>query len=181
MIGRGLFRLWIVVSVAWLCVAAFVMWPRGPIAWSWSGPPMIHVPVSETGETLDYPPEWGVDRIRDDLKKKTLERWAKGDEHKATCAALLNPGPNYDPLDYSVPLGPHTPTRWEVCNSLPGEQLGRANLSSQPVPIYQVVTTVAPWAFGPSLLLLIVGLALGWVVRGFRPHLSGPDTANDGR
>jgi hypothetical protein len=37
------------------------------------------------------------------------------------------------------------------------------------MPVGQVAATVATIALVPPLLLLVLGLALRWVIRGFRP------------
>jgi hypothetical protein len=37
-----------------------------------------------------------------------------------------------------------------------------------PVPVWNVAATVAPIAPVPPLFLLVIGLALLWVIRGFR-------------
>jgi len=169
-ISRGFFRLWVVVAIAWFCAVAFVIWPGVRIAWPWSASPVIHVKVSNT-ETWDYPPDWGVARIRDDLRRRMAEeddhdrKWAAAvpSERKAVCDALSKSNTPFDKQP-------------EDCNKLfwmgMGERAVPNDWESQfqnlPIPINQVGLMVAPWAFVPPMLLLITGLSLGWVIRGFR-------------
>jgi hypothetical protein len=171
-VTKGLLRLWVVASVAWVCAISYFVWPSAPVAWHWSVSPMIHVKISDT-ETLDYPRDWGVLRIRDDLKKKVADeneqdqKWAAtvSPERKAFCDALSKSNSTLEkvPEDcaklFWMDLGlvaAAIPTGWE------------GQLSNLPIPIYKVVLMIAPWALGPPVLLFIAGLAVRWVARGFR-------------
>jgi hypothetical protein len=173
-VARGFFRLWIVVSIAWLCAVAWVMWPGVPIAWPWSGSPIIQVKYSDT-ETWTYPAAWGVERIRNDAKQKMAERTAKQAEEdrqwaasipaerKTFCAAFkTTTATDRVPddcgrlawIEFPLPFGELT--GWE------------SQFRSLPVPIGQVASQIGPPMIGPPLFLLIVGLALGWAAKGFR-------------
>jgi len=82
---RGALRLWVIASALW-CGAVFSIallehkntnsFPAASL--------VVHVRISDT-ETWDYPAEWGVQRIRDDLEK----RLAALDEKEHEWAALL--------------------------------------------------------------------------------------------
>jgi hypothetical protein len=83
---RGAFRLWIIASVLWCALAFSVALTNTNVTWfsSTKSPATIHVRISNT-ETWDYPSEWGVQRIRDDLQK----RLAAEDEREREWAAQL--------------------------------------------------------------------------------------------
>jgi hypothetical protein len=69
---RGALRLWIVASALWCAVVfavALVSTTNETSFLPADSPATVHVRISNT-ETWDYPAEWGVPRIRDDLKRK---------------------------------------------------------------------------------------------------------------
>ena len=166
-LGRGLLRLWIVISIAWLCAVALVMRPRMPIAWPWSATSTIHVRVSDT-ETWDYPAALGIERIREAVTKRVAERNAQEQQfvaamsaqRKASCNA---PSPDSQSQDDCWRL-----FMWRTGARFGVSEEWEAQFQGLPIPMSHAGLIVAPLAVGPPLLLLIFGLAFGWVVKGFR-------------
>lgn len=101
---RGALRLWVVASVVW-CVAVFseALQENENVSWFHHVSPPVHVKISNT-ETWDYPAEWGVQRIRDDLKKRLAAEDEKEREwadqvpasRKAECNAIAPTTPFVD-------------------------------------------------------------------------------------
>jgi hypothetical protein len=156
---RGTLRIWIMASVLWCAVIAVISVKDS----------IVHVKISNT-ETWDYPSEMGVDAIRDDLRQrlKALDvedrAWAANlsESRRAECHAIASSTPFTDQPSDCVKLffskdDRAVPTGWE-------DQIVPANSS-----LGQVIVRTATLAIGPPLLVLTLGLALIWVVAGFRP------------
>lgn len=168
-IGRGCFRLWVLISIAWLGAVALARDPAVPIAWPWSAPPMIHVKVSDK-ETWNYPALWGVERIKADVTKKLTDQYEDNKkfaasisaERRAYCVTLSDVPVEQRPKDcgllswFDFGLGPAVP--------YPGWEDQFQNL---PIPISQAAPAIASVALGPPLLLLVIGRAFGWAISGF--------------
>ncbi len=84
---RGAFRLWIVVSALWCAGVFFAGLLENKDARRFpAGSPVVHVKISNT-VTWDYPAEWGVQRIRDDLQKRLTAEDEKDREWAAQVPA----------------------------------------------------------------------------------------------
>jgi hypothetical protein len=112
-IGRGLLRLWLVMSIVWICAV-------GMVAWSTLTPAVADLP--------DAP-------------------WVK-------------PTSGKPPFDPSKPYRALTPDEFEQFDPVKFEAFKR----------WAEIKTGIEVAFVPPLLLLMLGAALIWVIRGFRAH-----------
>jgi hypothetical protein len=66
---RGAVRLWMIGSFLWCALALSIPLANSNVTWLPAHPSAtVHVKISDT-ETWDYPAEWGVQRIRDDIQK----------------------------------------------------------------------------------------------------------------
>ncbi len=101
---RGALRLWVIASVLWCASVFSLALTNTNVAWLPSdSPATVHVKISNT-ETWDYPAEWGVQRIRDELGKRLAEEDKKTREwaaqlpaaRKAECAAIQDTTPFAD-------------------------------------------------------------------------------------
>jgi len=113
---RGALRLWVIASVLW-CAVVFSVVSVGlttdNVSWfPADSPATIHVRISDS-ETWDYPANWGVQRIRDDLRKrlaaadeKKYRDWAAQvpAARKAECRAIPPTTPFADEPDDCVRL-----------------------------------------------------------------------------
>jgi len=86
---QGALRLWVIASVVW-CGAVFSagLLQNKNVSWFPAESPMVHVKISDT-VTWDYPAEWGVQRIRDDLQKRLAAEDEKDREWAAHVPASL--------------------------------------------------------------------------------------------
>lgn len=130
---------------------------------------MVHVKVSNS-ETWDYPPEWGLERIKEDLKRRLAaedeadRRWAASlpPARKAECDSLAKDTPMSDQPDdcnrlFWIGFGfaRAMPTGWE------------SQLEPQ-TPFSAAVERALALGFGPPVLALVLGATFGWVLAGFR-------------
>ena len=132
---------------------------------------MIHVKISNT-ETWDYPSEWEVGRITDDLMRRLSDldkrdnQWAEdlSSERKAQCDTLAksNTPLDQEPDDclrlFWISLGGKraVPTDWQN------------QLQDRPISIGHAAETILPRVVGPPLLILGLGIASFWAFIGFR-------------
>jgi hypothetical protein len=173
----GTFRLWIIVSGLWSAVVFSVMLTNRNIIWSPSNSPAtVHVKISDT-ETWDYPTDWGVQRIEEDLKKRLAAKDEKEREwaaqlpaaRKAQCRAIP-PTTAFDdqPADcvrfYFADGGfiSGVPNGWE------------AQVKAPSAPAWSVIATAMPWAVGPPLVVLALGASLFWAFAGFSLGSTNP-------
>ena len=169
---RGAVRLWILASVLW-CAAVFsVGLINTNVTWlPPESPATVHVRISNT-ETRDYPAEWGVQRIRDDLQKRldeekrelAAQRAAFPVARQIECRAFESkPYPDV-PADcnwffYSAPNFLdllEVPSGWE------------SQIETALVPAWKAIAVAMPWAVGPPLVVLALGASLFWVFAGFK-------------
>jgi hypothetical protein len=77
---RGALRLWVITAVVW-SVAVFTvgLLQNNNVSWFSADSQAVHVKISDT-TTWDYPAEWGVQRIRDDLQRRLAAEDAKDRE-----------------------------------------------------------------------------------------------------
>lgn len=78
---RGALRLWVVASVLWCTIIFSMRLSNENVTWLPSKE-MVNIKISDT-VTWDYPAEWGVEKIRDDLKKRLV---AKDEEEREWAA-----------------------------------------------------------------------------------------------
>lgn len=165
---RGALRFWIVLSLLWCGAVMVTALNRIDVAWPFVSVPKVHVKISNT-ETWDYPPEWGVDRIEADLKRRLADldrkdrEWADSvsEARKAECRAIPDTTPFANQPDDCVRLffsksDRAAPSGWE------------AEVRQAPVPISQVIIEIAPWAIIPPLLVIALGISVFWAVAGFK-------------
>jgi hypothetical protein len=86
---RGALRLWAIGAVVW-CVAVFSvgLLQNENASWFPADSPLVHVKISDT-ITWDYPAEWGVQQIRDDLQERLAAEDEKDREWAAHVPASL--------------------------------------------------------------------------------------------
>jgi hypothetical protein len=166
---RGTLRLWIVSSSLWCLFAFAIPLTNTSVTWfSSDSPATIHVKISNS-ETWDYPAEWGVQRIRDDLRKRLAQEDEKDREwaaqlslaRKAECRAIPDTTSFDDePADCVRLLFANdiraVPQEWEVQVRTPS------------VPAWSAIAAAVPWAVGPPLVVLALGALLLWALAGFR-------------
>jgi hypothetical protein len=137
---------------------------------------VIHVQISDN-ETWDYPAAWGVERIKSDVRKRRADKQAeerKRDQEwaatvpadrKAYCSTLSSTPMEQVPEDcqrlFNMQMGTFT---------FIGTEDWEDQFAHPALPVLEAVGIIAPLAFGPPVLLLVLGLALAWAIRGFRPH-----------
>jgi hypothetical protein len=185
---RGALRLWIVVSLLWVALVVVVLGAPLNIARPFAAPPVVHVRISDD-VIWDYPMEWGVPRIEADLKRwladvdrKDREWFAQVPEvRKAECGvAGIKQFTHSDLLI------------WEIDRAIKGAQ-GQADkdcyrmahvldpedhykvpagwatqVGDVPISIWQAIGKVAPWAIGPPLAAMALGVTLFWALAGFK-------------
>jgi hypothetical protein len=108
---RGLIRLWLVLSAIWVTLALLFVLPDMHVAWPWVPPAVVHIKISDT-QTWDYPAELGVERIKNDLKRRI--------------AATLE-DPNNPFIDFLVP------TDWQ--SQMPPPRIAIAEAAEQILPV----------------------------------------------
>jgi hypothetical protein len=172
-ISRGLLRLWIVASLGWVACIGLIFRPTLPlIAWPWSGPPVYHA-----GNGKDYPVAWGAERVRAAIKQDVVraerQRGASlSPERMAACEGILKALKAAESSPTNVPhdCDPMAPTVEEFrADAFPDAEFREA---AEPTPIWDLAAFGATMAFGPPLVVLVVGAALLWAIRGF--HQRGP-------
>jgi hypothetical protein len=164
---RGLFRLWLAGSLAWIVFVVCLAVSKGYFAFR---KPEITVRFGK--EDLVYPPSSTEEEIRADLQRRADKIEADDEdkfrkitqEQKDYCQR--NSNITFDRLpDYCWTYTTHgdkvvIPEGWEDQPRFP------------PRTIPQEAYRLAVPTLGPPILLLIVGRALMWVARGFR-HVHG--------
>jgi hypothetical protein len=106
---RGMFRVWLVLSVAWCALSVVVALSQKNI--SWGSATKIHVKISNT-DTWDYPADWGVARITADVERRLADldrqdqEWAASvsESRKAQCRAIPSTTPFADQPEDCVKL-----------------------------------------------------------------------------
>lgn len=121
-IARGLFRLWLVLSITWIVGV-------GGVTWTWKPPfdpskPFEIVPSSKRAEFQAL---------------GARDPWAEFNPQGSPKAATPT---EFDPLEFAT-----------------------FKLSAQR---WETIQTAAEVALIPPILLLTLGSALGWAIRGFR-------------
>jgi hypothetical protein len=166
---RGAFRLWSIASALWCAAVFFVVLMTKQVSLSYvDASTTVHVRISNT-ETWDYPAEWGVQRIRDDLRKRLAAEDEKDREwaaqvpaaRKAECRAIPPTTPFADQPPDCVRLffvnDPRAvPSDWE-------SQIGTA-----PVSAWDVIAVAVPWSIGAPLMVFALGASLFWAFAGFK-------------
>jgi hypothetical protein len=168
--ARGLLRLWIIASVAW-CLAIFSLrLSIEKVTWLLSQT-MVHVKISNT-EQIDYPAEWGVQRIREDLEKRMVawdqkdRDWAAqlSESRKAECRPLID-----------LKFADYPPNLKEDCLRLffVGGHHGwhggwESQVEALPKLGWNVLIAAAPLALGPPFVLLVLGASILWAFAGFK-------------
>ncbi len=165
---RGALRLWAVASVLWCARVIFVAADTMNVVSPFAAPQMVHVKFSDT-ETLNYPAEWGVERVEADLTRRVQvldqkERaWLAtvSESRKAECRAIPSTTPSTDQPADCVRMGFATfkfavPSGWET------------QVTDPPMSMWQAIAKLMPLAGGPPILVLALGYALTWALAGFR-------------
>lgn len=135
-IARGLFRLWIVASVVWVCTVGVIT--------NWEGGLLSYRPTL-TGE---QPPRR--------LQSTTDTCWAA--KKPEECSAMLTAA-GKNPFDaYDLKW---TDTGWEFPDNTVMVPAGI---------VWERVWPRAALTFIPAVLVLVLGAALGWAVKGFRAN-----------
>jgi hypothetical protein len=165
----GALRLWMVASFLWCCAVFSVTLLDNPNAsWFSVGSLTVHVKFSNS-VTWDFPAEWGVQRITDDLEKRVAEEEKKDRDWaaqlpasvKEKCSAIRSTIPFADqPADcvrlFFINDSLAVPTGWET-------QIETARVSA-----WRLLAAAAPFAIAPPLVVLALGAFLAWALAGFR-------------
>jgi hypothetical protein len=178
---RGALRLWTVASVMWCALVVIVSSEQLNVAWPFASLEMVHVKFSDT-ETWDYPAVWGVARIEadlkrriDDLNRKDREWLTKIPEaRKAQCGPVATG--RADSVLSDIDRALKGDLADEECNKIFSVTSGQLAVPSgwetqardAPMSIWQAIGKLAPWAVGPPLLVMALGIALFWALAGFR-------------
>ena len=183
--GRGAFRLWLVISASW-CIFVFLqeLIRTNSINWFIGNVQTIHVKISDD-VTWDYPAEWGVQQIRDDIQKrlasdtdrKSREYAEQNRQLSEECEVALKR------IDEAVKAEKRSSSSSadepKVNHRLPGECNDYLEANSTPevgsdwelqIPPRPsaVIAAAAPWAVTPPLGTLVLGVSLFWAFAGFR-------------
>ena len=181
--------MWVIAAVVW-CVAVFSvgLLQNKNASWFPADSQAVHVKISDT-ITWDYPAEWGVQRIRDDLQKRLAAEDAKDREWathlpasvKEKCSAIPLKTPFADQPADGVRLffskdSRAVPSGWESqIETAPGckngasscepweRDWGKGSMSG-----WRVIAVATPWAIAPPLVVLALGASLFWAFAGFR-------------
>jgi len=178
---RGIFRLWLLMSVIWCAAIWIILLQYRNIDWSLSSDRLVHVKFSNT-ETWDYPPDWGEDRIGADLEKRieTKNREVRDwlatvpEDQRAACSAkpsdrFANAQADIEKaLKAGIPDSECEKIFWATAGTLVVPIDWKDQLRNVPLSLRQATPLLAEWAFGPPLLLLGLGIAVSWVLAGFR-------------
>jgi hypothetical protein len=161
--GRGTFRLWVLASALWCTLIILLGVDTRNVASPFAASPMVHVKFSNT-ETWDYPVEWGVERIGDDLKRRVQELNRKeqawlatvSESRKAQCQAIPSIAPFSDQPADCVRMGWAAVAIWDVPSGW------EPQVREAPISMWQAIAKLMPWAGGPPILVLGFGYALFW-------------------
>jgi hypothetical protein len=193
-IRRGLLRLWIVGSIAWICIVGFHCYgaySSTVYASLWTVNPTIPPGCCGYGKDPTTPPgglltpEMRAGLLAE-AKKRGLVVPDKPAEQQTSAASKLPPeadtgGLQRLPSDVYVSkvLGLKPPAAKEEVG-LKLKDVYRALVWSEkyPMKLSQLEETLIiqshlKWALGPPLAILIVGAALSWVFAGFRKTRRG--------
>ncbi|MGE3757735.1 MAG: hypothetical protein AB7H97_08265 [Pseudobdellovibrionaceae bacterium] len=193
-VRRGLLRAWIVLSVLWVVPTAYISWTWWVAPWdlqdrSWSyaeattpeansnrlslarnlgvinlysikaptDQDFLVVSPSNVSESVTL--GWVQNRILEVLIEGLRQADAKGDTVEATRIAHL--------IRKMFPNMPPPPAGY-----VPIPQAGYAAIQIQEIPIYTLILRkilfVVQWVALPPLALLVFGVAVVWIIRGFR-------------
>lgn len=165
---RGFFRLWMVLSAAWVLIVVIAMFPS-QVKPPFGGESKILVKFSDH-ETWEYSVDWGVEKIRADLQVRVGERersekqWAAtlSETRKAECD-LVPDTTRFDAMPHDCMKLKLTrlsvlavPTGWENDQKF------------QQRSLFDALVMTLPTALGVPLVVLILGFASAWVVAGFQ-------------
>jgi hypothetical protein len=154
-LGRGLFRLWLIASLAWI-IAVWVLLVTAPITWPWSGPPVVHA------LDKDYPLAWGEDRIRAAIKQDIANAQAKrraASVHRADCESDFTKA-DAERSGWCDALQP-------TLDEMEAELLPHRAFWA-PIKAVNVAVVLWPFEVLPPLAVFLAGCLLLWVIRGFR-------------
>ena len=169
--ARGAFRLWVVASVLWCTAILAIPLLYGNVTW-FPSQAMVHVKISNT-EQWDYPADWGVQQITEDLEARMAvlheeeRKWAAQvpASHKAECDAVPK-DMKFD--DYPANL--QDCERLITANDKRSWWQGwESQVETAPKLAWWVLLAAIPYATTPPLATLVLGGMLFWAFRGFRP------------
>ena len=167
---RGGLRLWLICSLLWCSGVLSIELANEKVTWNpWASPVMVHVKISNT-DTWDYPAEWGVERIADDLKRRLADEDKKEHEWAAQLPATRKAECK------AIPPSTKFEDEPKDCERLFWDEFGLISVAPQDwesqvqpsVPAWRAIATALPWAVGPPLAVLVVAVSLFWALAGFR-------------
>lgn len=167
---RGALRLWIIASVLWCAVVFLAALATHNVTWLPSKA-TVHVKISDT-EQWDYPADWGVQRITQDIEKRMAARneeerkWAAQlpASRKAECQAIPR-NTRFD--DYPSALRSDCIRLFFAKDEMTWRSGWESQVGTAPRLAWKVLAETTPLALGPPLFLLALGASLFWAARGF--------------
>jgi hypothetical protein len=167
---RGGFRLWFIFALLWCAGVLSIALASENVTWNpWASPAIVHVKASDT-RTWDYPAEWGVERITDDLKRRLADEDKKEHEwaaqlpatRKAECKAIPHNTKFEDEPSDCVRLF------WAEFGAISVVPQGWESQVRSSVPAWRAIATALPWAVGLPLAVLVLIASLFWPLAGFK-------------
>ncbi|MGU3387752.1 hypothetical protein ACLBYG_24815 [Methylobacterium sp. D53M] len=137
---RGMLRLWVVLTAAWVCLCLFVF--DLPALWTNATAPLI---IKGGNYQLEFPLDVARPEIISAIAEFIIEERAKG---------------------HAEAMGPASESPQKIAEGI----VGNYDRISLPVRLWRVFSTLILASLLPPLALLVLGCACAFVIRGFRPN-----------